>query len=128
MFKYIWTPAGNCYRVEKERRKRLEESKWLWFLSFLLPTELEGSDRLTCSFHFQGANLQLKTGYHYIKNIIEAHTRTQNSILDVQCPLVGELGGSALHFNKHSFVTNRILLCKLIQAYFIPRSDLITQH
>lgn len=88
MFKYIWTPARNCYRVKKERRRRLAESKQLWFFSFLLPTELEGSDRLTCSFHFQEANLQLKTRYHYIKNITEAHTRTQNSILHVQCPFV----------------------------------------
>lgn len=89
VFKYIWTPAGNCYRVEKERGKRLAESKRLWFFSFLLPTELEESGRLTCSFHFQGANLQLKTCYHYIKNISEAHTRTRNSILHVQSPLVG---------------------------------------
>lgn len=130
MFKYIWTPAGNCYWVEKGRRKCFTESKRLWFFSILLPTELEGSDRLTCSFHFQGANLQLKTGYHYVKNITEAHARTQNSILHthiLQYPLVGDLRGPALHSNKHSFVTNRIPLCKLIQAYFIPRSDLITR-
>lgn len=95
--------------------------------SFLLPTELQGPVRLT-RFHLLVANLQLKTGYHYIKSIVIAHTRTQNPTLYLQGPLAGELRGSALFFNKHSFVTNRILLCKLIQAYFIPSSDLITQH
>ena len=93
MFKYIWTPAGNCYPEQKERRKCLAESKRLWFYSFLLPTELEGSDRLTCSFHFQGANLQFKTRYHYITNITEAHTRTRKSILHVQRPLAGGAKG-----------------------------------
>lgn len=91
VFKYIWTRAGNCYRVEKKRRKRLAKIKRLWFLAFSSPTELEGSDRLTCSFHFQGVNLQLKTGYHYIKNITEP-TTTQNLILQVQCPLVRSSG------------------------------------
>lgn len=41
---------------------------------------------------------------------------------------VGEQRDSGLSFNKHSFVTNRILLCKLTQEYFILRSDLITQR
>lgn len=122
VFKYIWTPAGNCYRVEKERRRRLAESKRPGFFSFLPATEREGSDRLTRPFHFQGGNLQFKTCYHYTKDIPGAHTRTQNSILCVQNPLAG------LHFNKHSFVTNGTLWCKFMQAYFIPRSFLITRH
>jgi hypothetical protein len=75
VFKYIWAPAGNCYRVEKERQKRLAKSKWIWFYSFLFHTELERSGRLTHSFYFQVANLQLKTGYHYIKSITKAYTR-----------------------------------------------------
>lgn len=80
MFKYIWTPAGNRYRVENERQKRLAKSKQIWFSAFSSPTELEGSDRLTHSFYFSLANLQIKTGYHYAKNIIKVPTRAQNPI------------------------------------------------
>ena len=97
VFKYIWTPAGNCYRVEKERRKRLAQSKRLWFFSVLLPHRAGWIRRLTCSFHFQGVNLQLKAGYHYIKNITEP-TRARNLILQVLCPPVAH----ACHWLRHN--------------------------
>lgn len=42
-------------------------------------------------FSFPGVNLQLKAGYHYIKNITEP-TRAQNLILQVLCPPVRAQG------------------------------------
>lgn len=73
----------SCWKLllgRKWKTKTVSKKQVDLVFSFLLPTELEGSDTLTHSFYFLLANSQLKTGYHYAKYITKVPTRAQNPI------------------------------------------------